>query len=81
MSANARVLVTGAKGCIGAWTARYLLDRGHDVVALDLAGSHTMHRFDMILEGDLARVTLLEGDALDADVLVNGRIQAPQPAA
>lgn len=59
--------MTGAKGCIGAWTARYLLDQGHEVVALDLAGN--MHRLEMILEDDLARVTLLEGDVLDVATL------------
>jgi nucleoside-diphosphate-sugar epimerase len=31
-----RILVTGAHGCIGAWTVKALLERGLDVVALDL---------------------------------------------
>ena len=31
-----RVLVTGAQGCIGAWTVKALLDRGLDVVIYDL---------------------------------------------
>jgi len=30
------VLVTGAQGCIGAWTVKRLLDHGLDVVAFDL---------------------------------------------
>jgi len=30
-----RVLVTGAHGCIGAWTVKALLDRGLDVLAYD----------------------------------------------
>ncbi|HKW97837.1 MAG TPA: SDR family oxidoreductase [Bryobacteraceae bacterium] len=31
-----RILVTGAHGCIGAWTVKALLDRGLDVLAYDL---------------------------------------------
>lgn len=31
-----RVLVTGAQGCIGAWTVKALLERGLDVVTYDL---------------------------------------------
>jgi len=31
-----RILVTGAQGCIGAWTVKALLDRGLDVMAYDL---------------------------------------------
>jgi len=31
-----RILVTGAHGCIGAWTVKALLDRGLDVMAYDL---------------------------------------------
>lgn len=31
-----RYLVTGAYGAIGVWTIRALLDRGHDVVSLDV---------------------------------------------
>lgn len=31
-----RILVTGAQGCIGAWTAKALLDRGLDVTVYDL---------------------------------------------
>src|SRR5437016_301186 len=31
-----RILVTGAQGCIGAWTVKALLDRGLDVTVYDL---------------------------------------------
>ncbi len=61
------VLVTGAKGCIGAWALRALLDDGHGAVALDLPGN--MHRLQLVLGDDLNRVTLLEGDILDAAAL------------
>lgn len=63
------VLVTGAKGCIGAWTLRALLDMGHEVISLDLPGN--LHRLQLVLEKDLARVTLIDGDILDADALAN----------
>jgi nucleoside-diphosphate-sugar epimerase len=58
------VLVTGAKGCIGAWTLRVLLDQGHNVISLDLPGN--MHRLELILGDDLNRVKLIDGDILDA---------------
>lgn len=64
-----RVLVTGAKGCIGAWTLRALLDGGHEVVALDLPGN--LHRLELILDDDLARVTLVDGDILNAPDLID----------
>jgi len=65
MAAN--VLVTGAKGCIGAWAIRALLDEGHQVIALDLPGN--MHRLDLVLGEDLSKVTLLDGDILDGKKL------------
>jgi len=34
----ARVVVTGIAGCIGSWVAKHLLEGGHDVVGIDLAG-------------------------------------------
>lgn len=61
------VLVTGAKGCIGAWTLRVLLEEGHRVVSLDLPGN--MHRLELILGDDLKKVTLVDGDILDAPAL------------
>lgn len=61
------VLVTGAKGCIGAWTLRVLLDEGHRVVSLDLPGN--MHRLELILGDDLNKVKLVDGDILDAAAL------------
>ncbi len=33
-----KFLIIGALGCIGAWTAKRLLDEGTDVVAFDLPG-------------------------------------------
>lgn len=44
---NERFLVTGALGCIGAWTVRTLLDEGTDVVVYDLGASD--HRLRLVL--------------------------------
>src|SRR5579871_5138848 len=41
-----RFLVTGAGGCIGAWTVRRLLDTGVEVVATDL--SKDLRRFNLV---------------------------------
>ena len=35
---NEAFLVTGALGCIGAWTVKQLVDDGRHVVAFDLPG-------------------------------------------
>ena len=35
----ARVVVTGIAGCIGSWVAKHLLEGGHEVIGLDLAGA------------------------------------------
>ena len=63
-----RFLVTGALGCIGAWTVHMLLAEKVPVVALDLGGSR--HRLELILSADeLARVQLVEADVTDLDAL------------
>jgi UDP-glucuronate 4-epimerase len=63
-----RWLVTGALGCIGAWTVKVLLDDGEDVVAYDL-GDDTA-RLRLIMTPDrLAHVTLEQGDITDLTAL------------
>ena len=37
-------MVTGADGCLGAWTVRLLLDQGAEVVAFDVGVNDTRHR-------------------------------------
>lgn len=60
-----RFLIIGALGFIGAWTAKRLVDEGAGVVAYDLPGDP--HRLRLIMSGDeLAKVTFVEGDVLDA---------------
>ncbi len=56
-----RFLVTGALGCIGAWTVSRLVRDGVPVVAFDLAGDP--QRLRLIMSSDeLAKVTFVRGD-------------------
>jgi nucleoside-diphosphate-sugar epimerase len=59
-----RWLVTGALGCIGAWTIKTLLDDGEEVVGYDLGDD--ARRLALIMSPeDLARVQLVQGDITD----------------
>ena len=59
-----RYLVTGALGCIGAWTVRALAHEGVPVVAFDLATDR--RRLELIsTEDELRRVTVVKGDITD----------------
>jgi len=67
-AARRRYLLTGALGAIGAWTARALLDRGAEVVALDRGTGG--HRLDLVLEpGGRDGLELVHGDIADLDAL------------
>src|SRR2546429_6106024 len=58
-----RFVVTGALGCIGAWTVKLLADAGTDVVATDLASNPARWRLlDATLE---RRVPLVACDVTD----------------
>lgn len=58
-----RVLVTGASGCIGAWTVKNLLDRGIEVVSFDL-------------HEDVSRLRLISGHADSPKLAIEtGRIE------
>jgi len=63
-----RWLVTGALGCIGAWTIKALLDDGEHVVAYDL-GDDTARLRLIVPPDQLARVTLEQGDITDLSAL------------
>jgi nucleoside-diphosphate-sugar epimerase len=64
MSTQSTFLVTGALGCIGAWTVRNLVHSGTRVVAFDLG--QDLRRMRMILSpDDLANVTFVRGDITD----------------
>jgi nucleoside-diphosphate-sugar epimerase len=59
-----RFLVTGALGCVGAWTVRELVREGTPVVGFDLG--QNSRRIDQILEPDERdRLTLIQGDITD----------------
>jgi nucleoside-diphosphate-sugar epimerase len=63
-----RFLVTGVLGCIGAWTAKLLLDDGVDVVGYDLG--NTMHRLELVVPAEQRkRMTLVRGDVTDLEKL------------
>jgi UDP-glucuronate 4-epimerase len=61
-----RFLVTGALGCIGAWTVRTLAREGVPVVAFDLAGDRKRLRLIMS-DDELERVTFVQGDITDVE--------------
>jgi UDP-glucuronate 4-epimerase len=63
-----RTLVTGALGCVGAWTLKALLDDGEDPIAYDLGRDDS--RLRLVLNDDeRARVTLVAGDVTDGGTL------------
>ena len=64
-----RFLVTGALGCIGAWTCRLLVEEGVPVVGYDLGSDP--HRLKLIMSPEqLEQVTLVPGDVTDLDQLL-----------
>lgn len=61
-------LVTGALGCIGAWTVERLLAAGAKTVAFDLGDDPRRIR-DLVGEEGLARVSFVQGDIADPESL------------
>jgi UDP-glucuronate 4-epimerase len=64
MSGTERFLVTGALGCIGAWTCRALAREDTPVVAFDRETDARRLR-DITSSDEFARVTLAQGDITD----------------
>ena len=61
---NSSFLVTGALGCIGAWTVRNLVQAGIPAVVFDLGSDR--RRLRLILSDDeLSRVKFVQGDVTD----------------
>ena len=63
-AASERFLVTGALGCIGAWTVRSLVRDGVPVVAYDL-GRDRRRLAQIMTDDELAAVTFVAGDITD----------------
>jgi UDP-glucuronate 4-epimerase len=61
-------LVTGALGCLGAWTCKLLVDEGTPVVAFDL-GDDPYRLRQIMGEGALSKVALIRGDVTDREGL------------
>jgi nucleoside-diphosphate-sugar epimerase len=62
-----RVLITGGLGFIGAWTARVLLERGHDVRTFDVHGERAL--FDAITGERGGAVEQRTGDITDPNAV------------
>lgn len=60
-STGERFLVTGALGCIGAWTVRDLAREGVPVVAFDVAATPRRVR-NLCTDEEFARITFVTGD-------------------
>jgi nucleoside-diphosphate-sugar epimerase len=63
--AERRTLVTGALGCLGAWTLKALLELGEEPVGFDLGSDDGRVRL-VLSDEERSRVTLVEGDVTDA---------------
>jgi UDP-glucuronate 4-epimerase len=59
-----RFLVTGAFGCIGAWTLKQLVEEGVDVIAAD-AGADDFRVRDLLSDDQLARLDVVRADISD----------------
>ncbi len=63
-----RFLVTGATGCIGAWTVRNLIQEG--VFTCVLVRGEDIHRLELIMQAEeISRITFVTGDITDIDVI------------
>ena len=61
----AKYLITGGAGFVGCNLARYILDKGHDVVVLDNFATGKRENLTEIAE----RIELIEGDIRDRDTV------------
>ena len=69
-SFNGQVLITGAGGCIGAWTIAMLLKENIEIIACDL--TNNKKRPELLIENEeLSKVPWVEGDISDTDYVLN----------
>ncbi|MGH9351874.1 MAG: NAD-dependent epimerase/dehydratase family protein [Terriglobia bacterium] len=65
---SSRFLITGAKGCIGSWIVKNLVERGDDPWIFD--SDPGVHRLQAILSEDhLRRLHFIPGDVTDFDAI------------
>lgn len=64
-----RILITGGCGFIGAWTARLLLEKGYEVISLDLSTESESTRD--ILGARASSVKWCEGDVTQYDAILS----------
>ena len=62
-------LVTGADGCIGAWTVRLLLDEGAEVTTFDLGENDNRHR--LVSDGAPRNFRRITGNIIDRAAVVD----------
>jgi nucleoside-diphosphate-sugar epimerase len=60
-----RTLITGALGCLGAWTLKALVELGEEPVGFDLGSDDARLRL-VLSEEERARITLVAGDVTNA---------------
>src|SRR5437868_12764968 len=66
LSQDSRFLITGAKGCIGSWVVKNLIERGSRPVIFD--SDPQLHRLNALLSDEqLARIITVSGDITDPD--------------
>jgi nucleoside-diphosphate-sugar epimerase len=66
--AGERFLVTGVLGCLGAWTARLLVEEGTELVGYDL-GDDPRRLRELLTEEELGAVTFVRGDVTSLEAL------------
>jgi nucleoside-diphosphate-sugar epimerase len=67
-SSRETFLVTGALGCLGAWTCSVLADEGASVVGFDIGEDQS--RLQLVMgQGAIERVTLVRGDITELDAV------------
>ncbi len=59
-----RFLVTGAMGCLGAWTIHELFKQGNHIVGLDLSTDPSRLKL-LLSDQEIAELTLVRGDITD----------------
>ncbi len=70
MNNNETYLVTGAMGCIGAWTLHHLVKQGRRVVSFDL--SNNRQRLNLLLSPpEQQNITFVQGDLRDSEQVIN----------